>query len=173
MAGITVLPVIWGMFSKKITQSGVFIAIISSSLLIIPLKFGLLIPDGWFVSETPSNFMLWILNYVRTFEAVGGVIIPLIVLLIIEALTKSESKKYIPINQHEEDETTPESSLFPAKIMAISIGALGVIIMLLAVTASSDVAAQWILSLLLYLISGSIYLSVRKTEKKRRLTVKP
>ncbi len=167
VAGITVLPVIWGMFSRKINQKGIFIAIVISSIIIIFTKFGLLSADGWFVAKNPDGFSLWILNYARTIEAVLGVVVPVLVLTSIELILKKESPKYIQINEHEEDEEKYEPSLFPAKIMSVSIGALGVIIMLLAATSKTDLKAQWILTFVLFAISGIIFMSVRKKEKSR------
>lgn len=167
VAGITVLPVIWGMFSKRINQKGIFLAIAISSALIILSKYGFLIQDGWFVSELSPKLVFWIQTYSRTIEAVVGVLIPLTVLCIIEMMMRTESPNYIPINQHSQDEEEIESSLFPAKIMAVSIATLGVIIALLAITASYDILAQWSLSIFLLFLSATIWLSVKRKENKK------
>ncbi len=167
VAGITVLPVIWGMFSKKINQKGIFIAIVISAFFIILAKYGLLTQDGWFISENPSGAFAWILRYARTIEAVLGVIIPVVVLIAIEATLKAESTHFIPINEHCEEGEDGESSLFPAKIMAVAIGLLATIIALLAITATKDITPQWVLSVTLYTISAGIWFSVKKKEKIR------
>jgi Na+/proline symporter len=169
VAGITVLPVIWGMFSKKINQQSVFLAILFSAMIIVLIKYGLLDSDGWFVKSAHSKWVEWIHNYGRTIEAVVGVLVPVIVLLIFEMTLKSKSGKYIPIDQHGmEEESIP--SLFPAKIMSVAIGLLGVIIMILAITANTDILAQWILSIALLSISGMIWWAVRR--KQNRLFAK-
>ncbi|GAF04086.1 sodium:solute symporter family transporter [Saccharicrinis fermentans] len=171
VAGITVLPVVWGMFSKKINQQGIFMAILISAAFIILAKYGFLTSEGWFITDNPSGIFTWILNYARTIEAVLGVIIPVVVLLAIEASLKTGSKHFIPINEHCEEGENGESSLFPAKIMAVSIGILATIIALLAITATKDITSQWVLSISLYLISGGIWFSVKKKEKNRQTSV--
>ncbi len=167
VAGVTVLPVIWGMFSKKINQKGIFVTIVISSILIVIGKYGFLVSNGWFVPENPQGFIAWMLAYARTIEAVLGVIVPVVVLTGVEIYLKAESSMYIPILEHDDEGEDGESSLFPAKIMSVAIGLLGVIIMLLAITATTDIAAQWVLSAILILISLAIYGGVLRMEKKR------
>ncbi|WP_319268490.1 sodium:solute symporter family protein [uncultured Draconibacterium sp.] len=171
VAGLTVLPVIWGMFSKKITQQGIFAAILISSAIIVAIKYGLLTSDGWFISDSPNTLQAWILSYARTIEAVSGVIVPVAVLCIIELSLKHESSHYIEIDQHEEDagEEEMQSSLFPAKIMSVAIALLATIIALLAATDGEEAGPQWVLSGSLFLIAGIIWLSVKRMERQRQL----
>jgi len=171
VAGITVLPVIWGMFSKKISQQAIFVAILLSACVIITLKYGLLNSNGWFVPETPNDWQKWIIIHSRTVEAVIGVIVPVSVLLLIEIIIKKESTHYIVIEQYENEakEEEMQSSLFPAKIMAVAIGLLATIMALLAVTAKENIHSQWIISFLLFLLSGIIWFSVKRKDKQRNL----
>jgi di/tricarboxylate transporter len=105
--------------------------------------------------------------YSRTIEAVTGAVLPFIVLAIIEFLLKNKSSHYIEINQYEEDacEEEMESSLFPAKVMAVTFAVLSVVIAFLALTDGKDARPQWVLSTLLFIIAGLIWLSVRRKEK--------
>lgn len=167
VAGITVLPVIWGIFSKRITQTSLFVSIIASSLLLTLIKFGILDSNAWFVGNNPSGILAYVQEYARTFEAVSGVLIPIFVLIAVELFIKKDSPKFIFVDDNVEDEEEGEASLFPAKIMSVAIAILGGIIMLLAITAKSDIGAQWILSVTLFAISSLIWLSVRRMERKR------
>lgn len=167
VAGVTVLPVIWGIFSSKINEQGVFAAIIVGTAMLFLIKYGFLSKTGWFVPENPTDFFNWVATYSRTIEAVSGVIVPILVLLIIEFITKKTSEKYIPINQIKADETPKEASLFPAKIMAIAVFILAGIVAILALTASADIKEQWILGGILFAISGLIWLSIKRVEHKR------
>ena len=169
VSGVTVLPVIWGIFSSKINEKKVFVAIIVSTVCLIVLKYGFLTKTGWFIPETPTDFSNWTAKYSRTMEAVFGVIVPLIVLTIMEFLGSGDSEKYIPIHQITEDDTPIEASLFPAKIMAVSVGILASIVALLAITANTDIKEQWILAAILFVISGLIWLSTKRIENKRTL----
>ena len=175
VAGVTVLPVIWGMFSVKINQRGIFIAIIVSTILLVLSKYGILVQGGWFIRDNPPEWVIWIQSYSRTIEAVLGVIIPFMVLIIIEFSISQPSKQFIPIPLHskfEEESEKIQASLFPAKILTVSIGVLGLIILCLAITAQTDILAQWILAIFLLSFSGVIYLSVKNYEQKMNLNKK-
>ncbi|WP_298238986.1 sodium:solute symporter family protein [uncultured Algibacter sp.] len=169
VAGITVLPVLWGMFSPKISEKGVFAAIIISAIFLVLIKYGYLSDDGWFRGNVSADFSEWLSTYYRTIEAVAGVLIPVVVLTGIEILTKTESPKFIKIDQSKEADKIIEPSLFPGKIMAISIAVLACIVTILAVLATADVAFQWILALILFVLSGLIWMSIKRIEKKRTL----
>lgn len=166
VAGTTLLPVLWGMFSSKINEKGVFTAVIISAIFLVFIKYGYLVRDGWLSVNTSAEFSAWLSTYSRTIEAVAGVVVPVIVLVLIEFFIKGESPKFIKINQNQEVENEILPSLFPGKIMAVAIAVLGLIIMLLAITASSDIVPQWILCIVLLVTSGTIWFSIKRIEKK-------
>ena len=170
IAGLTVLPVIWGMFSRKINQQGIFYAILITGFIFFIIKYGFLSLDGWFIAENPGAFQTWILNNSRTIEAVSGALVPFIVLAAIELFLRKESSYFIEINQHEEVEAEKEmqSSLFPAKIMAFAIAILATVIAFLAATEFSVAGPEWVISASLYLISGMIWFPVKRIETQRR-----
>ncbi len=170
VAGLTVLPVIWGMFSQKMTQKGIFAAILMTGAAFFLVKYGLLSANGLFIYETPGAWQTWILSYSRTIEAVCGAVIPFIVLAIIELFLRKKSPHYIKINQYDEVEAEKEiqSSLFPAKIMAFAIAILATIIAVLAATEGQEAGPEWVLGASLYGIAGIIWLSVRRKENQRK-----
>jgi SSS family solute:Na+ symporter len=170
VAGLTVLPILWGMFSKKITQKGIFAAILITGFLFFVVKYGFLYADGWFISELPGAWQTWILTYNRTIEAVTGAVLPFVVLAVIEFLLKKESSHFIEINQHEEDEREEEfqSSLFPAKVMAATFAVIAVVIAFLAVTEENESKPQWVLSVSLFIIANIIWFSLKRVEKQRK-----
>ena len=168
IAGLTVLPIIWGMYSKKMTQKGIFTSIVLSAATLILIKFGFLLEDGWFVSSNPGDFQSWLLKYSRTLEALVGIIVPLISLILIEMTLHRETDKFIPTSEEEigdPEEVLP--SLFPAKIIVAAVGVLSIVILGLAITAKEDITPQWILSGTLAALSGMGYLSIKKEESRR------
>ena len=168
VAGVTVLPVIWGMYSKRMTQQGIFIAIIVSASLVILVKFGVLNDNGWFVGSEPAGFIAWMQEYSRTMETVFGIIIPLTTLYIIEKTLAKESSRFIvtkKVDNVSGDEGLP--SLFPAQIIVTAVGVLGVVICGLALFATEDITAQWILAFALLILSGVGHLGIKKEEKRR------
>jgi Na+/proline symporter len=175
VAGLTVLPVLWGMFSRKITQQGIFVAILVTGAIFFIIKYGLLYPDGWFITDSPGAFQSWILLNARTIEAVCGAIVPFMVLFVIEFFSGKQSPHFIKIDQNInlEAENEMQSSLFPAKIMAVAIAILALIIALLAVTEPQEAGPEWILSAALFLISGVIWLPVKRLEKQRSKQTNP
>ena len=96
VAGVTVLPIIWGMFSQKINQTGIFIAIIASSILLILSKYGVLNSGGWFVGDSQGDFVLFAQKHSRTIEAVLGVVVPFLVLMVIELSLKIKANNTFP-----------------------------------------------------------------------------
>ncbi|UZR96648.1 sodium:solute symporter family transporter [Chondrinema litorale] len=170
VAGVTVLPVLWGMVSKKLNQTGVLASILISSTLIICVKYGFIAVDAWFLNWFETSIQTWIITYSRTIEAVAGVIIPLFVLTITEFIITSKSPHFIQINNDEIDKSPIQASMFPAKIMATAIGVLGLIIMVLAITADQDIMVQWILSFTLLVISAIIFYLIKLKDKNMNHT---
>ena len=169
VAGLMVLPVIWGMFSKKITQQGLFSAILITGIFFFIIKYGFLYSDGWFISDLPETTRMWILTNARTIEAVTGAVLPFIVLGATEFFLKTESPHFIVINQFEEkaEENEIESSLFPAGVMAVTFAVLSVIIAFLALTEENESGAQWVLSISLLAIALIIWYLIIQMENKR------
>ena len=159
------------MFSKKITQQGLFSAILITGIFFFIIKYGFLYSDGWFISDLPETTRMWILTNARTIEAVTGAVLPFIVLGATEFFLKTESPHFIVINQFEEkaEENEIESSLFPAGVMAVTFAVLSVIIAFLALTEENESGAQWVLSISLLAIALIIWYLIKRMEKQRHV----
>lgn len=168
VSGVTVLPVLWGMFSTKIGEKSVFLVIVISVFILVFVKYGYLSTSGWFSESLSVDVSRFISIYNRTIEAVIGIVVPTVSLLFVEIMSKTDSHKFIEINQNMEEQDIVLPTLFPGKIMAVSIFILAIIIMLLAMSATSDVLPQWILCITLFILSGGIWMSIKRIEIKRK-----
>lgn len=136
ISGPMIMPVIWGVYSKKITGKSIFTVILVSSVVSILLKFGFFIQNGWFIREYPTPFVLWLQSNSRTIETLIGLFVPFFILLTIELTRNTKSSRYVCSNKMAEQEkpVNVKASLFPPKIVGWSLIAIAILFFVLAIS---------------------------------------
>ncbi len=146
------LPSVWGMYSKRITQNDIWpTALISFGLGAI-VKFGL-ITGGWFESiENLTKISEWISNNLRSLEIVVGVILPAVIMTLLQLRRREVSEGWKILDTQaalEEKHVKLQASSLPAKIVAWAIGFCALLIFVL-----------WIVDRDIVLLAFSIFLAV-------------
>jgi solute:Na+ symporter, SSS family len=170
LAGPTILPVLWGMYSHKISQKEVFITILGSGLIAIALKFGLFVDGGWLVSLPSAETLEWIQRNSRTLEPIAGTGLPALFLIFFEITKKTTCPHFINFSEIDENlaGATHRSALFPAEVIGITLFALSFTLFILALMADQDSKILFISSFILLSIGVVIFLLVQR-EKRRIL----
>ncbi len=169
ISGPMIMPVIWGVYSKKITGKSIFTVILISAVVSVILKFGYFIQNGWFVSGNPSSFLLWVQANSRTIETLTGLLVPFSILLTIELTKKAESPRYISSNEMSESPelTNLKASLFPPKIVGWSLIAIALLFFVLAITERADRGI--LLGYGIGLTSAGVFILLRINKIEKRL----
>ena len=168
ISGPMIMPVIWGVYSKKITGRTIFTVIWISSLVSILLKFGYFIQNGWFVTADPSSFVSWMQSNSRTLETLIGLFVPFFILLTIELSKQTESPRYICSKEmvESEKEINRKASLFPPKIVGWSLMAIALLFFVLSFSEPDSLTILLSYAIGLTALGVSILYWVSKIEKR-------
>lgn len=166
ISGPMLLPVIWGLYSKKITQKSIFLVIIISSIASILLKFGIFNKGGFLVGESPSEFIILLQQTSRTLETAIGVLIPLMILLFVELTKKEQTSKFISsdVLVIEKNQQPQEKNYFAAKIIGWAVSALSVLFIVFAITEKETPITLWTFGIVIGLVGLLIIRSIKKLE---------
>ena len=168
LTGPLVLPTIWGLFSRKIGVKAVWGTTLAGFVAAVIVKFGLR-EDGFLsgigllqpVSE-------WVIANMRIADLSAGILVPLITLAILELVEKSEHPGWNRIQEstksfHETEAIAP--STLPAKMVAITLTAIAVMMSVLAIIDSTERKILLLFSLILVAISSVVFLLIHYKNK--------
>lgn len=159
-----VLPVLWGLFFGKVKQDVVWYSSGASFLSAILVRS---IP----ANSTVSIFQ-WYNLHAQMFDVAIGIFVPLSILAFFEFRSKRTSIGYIQLKElvHERSVVVinKAAALFPARILAYSIGSLSVLMFGLSITATNHASLIATFSSFLLIISLLILWLIRKPLKEDR-----
>lgn len=171
LTGPLVLPTIWGMFSKKIGVKAVWGATLFGFIAAVIVKFGL--SEAGFLTNISvlQPISDWVTAHQRIADLTSGIMTPLVALAILEVMAKTEHPGWARAMDsmrsfHESREL--DSSDMPAKMVAITLAAIGSVMWVLAVF---DPTARWTLlgfGAILFAISAVVFFASRRVARLRR-----
>lgn len=126
-----VLPVLWGLFFDKIKQNAIWVSTGASFVAATLVKLG--IP-----SQTDNLFFVWFNSNAKMMEVAVGIFVPFTVLLVMELIAKAPAKGFMELKRKLKIKTVAHNrslSVFPARILAYSIGVLSFMMFGLALQA--------------------------------------
>ena len=137
LIGPLMLPTIWGLFSRRVGRSSVWLTVAVSFTASALVKFGLT-KGGWFDGIRSLDWMTaYVQDHLRTVETLVAVVVPLSVLLVLELCGRGIDQGWqrVAAQARKEKETkhgVPKSSALPARLVAWSMGILAVLMAALA-----------------------------------------
>ena len=135
LIGPLMLPTIWGLFSRRIGCSAVWMSVVVSFTVSAAIKFGFG-PGGWFEEiESLSPLTTWVQAHFRTVETLAAVLVPVGVLAVLELSASGTNEGWSRVARRAETErgrSVPKSSRLPALMVAWCMGILGGVVGLLA-----------------------------------------
>ena len=166
LTGPLVLPTIWGLFSKKIGIKAVWITTLLGFVVAVIVKFGF--SANGFLSGIGFLDPLsgWVSTNMRLADLTAGIIVPLIVLLFLELFSTRDQAGYqrVEVSKQIFQETIiVESSALPARMIAITLTVIGVMMMILSFTNQKEGAVLLTFSGILFAIATIIYLAIRRS----------
>ncbi|EDM26400.1 Na+/solute symporter [Lentisphaera araneosa HTCC2155] len=169
MVGPLLAPTIWGLFTKKINITAVWVTLGISFVLGVIFKIGLA-GDGFLVSESTQAIADWANNNGKTVDLIIGVIVPIIVLIIMNQLEKSTAEGWNKVESlykttQEESKVTQASDL-PAKIVSACLAILGIMMFGLVMYNKTDRGLLAAFGIILLTIAGGIFTFLKFKKKQ-------
>ena len=166
--GPMVLPTIWGLFSRKIGLSAVWVTTGIGFLSAIVVKFGF--ATGGFLTDVRSlNFLgEWIADNRRVADLCAGIIVPFVVLVVLEVLSHKEHPGWGRVEASARDfQEQPDlkSSTLPAVMVTITLVVIAVVMAGLAVFNSHDAGTLGGFAGVLLAIAAGLFGAIKRTER--------
>jgi len=157
MVGPLLLPSVWGLFSKRVTQRCIWWTAGICFAVGALVKFGL--SQRGFLSgiEGLRSFYAWIQANLRTVEVFVGVVLPTLILSVIELSSRGTSEGFEKVaakTQEHMHRPEPKMSRLPALVVSWVIGLCGLLMALLAVANQDQRKVLAVFSGTLFLIAG-------------------
>lgn len=160
-----VLPTIWGLFSKKIGIKAVWGTTLIGFAAAVLVKFGF--SDGGFLSGVGwlQPISQWVASHQRLADLTSGISVPLVVLVILELVAKQTHPGWDRVmksmRQFLETEAV-QSSDMPAKMVAVTVAAIAVVMIVLAITNRQESLILFGFAAILLLIAGTVFFVVQR-----------
>jgi len=167
-------PTLWGLFSRNVNSSAVWITGITGFTVGAIVHFGLGRNSFLVDFDLLKPFAKWVQANSSTMKTFTGVVFPVIILLIIQLLSRKPSAGYAKITALEAEEEVLEASgrikasHLPAIIVAWSIAACGLMMLALTLINDESKLVTGIFASVLFAIAGGISLIVRIAHHKER-----
>jgi Na+/proline symporter len=162
-------PSLWGLFSRKIKQTAVWITGGICFPLGLVFRFGFA-KGGLFSNvEYFKSFSQFCSDNNRNIEVFIGVLLPVIILMIMEITARTVSNGYELVDQKVKEqlaEKTPIVSELPALIVACSVGFFGIVMSILAVINPKESKIIIIFAAALFLLMA-VFFAIYLKRKKR------
>ncbi|CAA6679674.1 MULTISPECIES: sodium:solute symporter family transporter [unclassified Lentimonas] len=168
LTGPLVLPTIWGLFSRKIGVKAVWGTTLIGFMAAVVVKFGLK-GDGFLTGiSLLQGLSEWVMAHARIADLCSGILVPFVVLVVLELVEKHEHPGWQRVQDsklsfHETEDL--QSSTLPAKMVAITLAAIAVMMSVLAMINHVDAKVLLCFALILYVISGTVYFIIRKADR--------
>jgi len=152
-------PTLWGLFSRTVGRSAVWITSTVGFLAGVIVRFGL--GSGGFLADTFVSAAEWVQAHSTEAKTFTGVVMPLLILTVIQVLSKNTAAGFEAIDALEAEEEALESggvqaSSLPARIVAWAIMACALMMAVLTWINGESKLLTGIFAAALFLIAGSI-----------------
>lgn len=169
LTGPLVLPTIWGLFSKKIGIKAVWGTTLIGFVAAALIKFGF--SEGGFLTsvELLQPFSEWVAAHQRIADLTSGIIVPFIALVVLELIAKVEHPGWARVQTSKQSFHATEdaqSSTMPAKMVAATLTAIGLIMGVLAILNNEQRIVLMLFALSLVAIAAVVFFIIRTADRK-------
>ena len=166
LVGPLLAPTVWGLLSKRIDGKAVWFTAGLTFAAGIVLKFGF--SESGFLANISSLslFSAWVQSHTRMTELIVGVMLPVLILATLEWHGKTVSsgwQRVLAFSRTSEVAKPLPSSDLPARMVVWNVGALGVLMLVLAVLNSENFAILGTFAAALLGIAGMTFWLSKRT----------
>lgn len=162
------LPTVWGLFSKKIGMTAVWVTTMAGFVTAYIVKFAL--ARGGFLTEIDMLLPIveWIAANSRIADMLGGIVTPFLILITWELLEKHEYpgwERAMVAQRAFHEAPVLEVFTLPGKMVAIALAVIALLMSALSLIDRDEASVLITLAIVLFVIAGIIYALLRRAEK--------
>lgn len=162
------LPTVWGLFSRKIGITAVWVTTAVGFVTAYLMRFGLA-EGGVFVDvDLLRPIALWIGENSGFADMIGGIVVPFLILMVLELLEKHESPGWdraVAMQQAFEEKPVAKAYTLPGKMVAIALVAIGVLMTGLTIIDSEEAGILIAFAIVVFGIAGVLYFFLRRADR--------
>jgi SSS family solute:Na+ symporter len=163
------LPSVWGLFSKKIGLTAVWVTTIAGFVTAYLVKFAL--ANGGFLTEVAllEPIVSWIAENSRIADMLGGIVTPFLILMVLELVEKHENPgwaRIIKLRKDFHEKPVLQAYTLPGKMVAIALVAIGILMTGLTFVDRKEAGVLIALALALFAIAGVLFVFLRKADRE-------
>ncbi len=152
-------PTVWGLLSRRLDVKAVWITAGTSFFIGAIIRFGF--SGGGFLTgfEQLDTASTWIQSHYRMMEMIVGVLLPICILTVLEWRSRSTNAGWLRVSEHAAAWVVaehPGSSDLPARMVVWNIGALGLLMLVLALIRDNASNVLLVFAIALLMIAGGI-----------------
>ena len=169
------LPTLWGLFSKRIGQKDFWVTVGTSMMIIIVFMVCFNSTFGGLMRTVPpikgSAFLSYIDSHPKTTSLVLGNVPPVMILAILQFLRRNMvnpgwDKVLQRVNDYSKETKLSPESLFPAKVIAWSLGILGLAMIYVTIISEKDKKVLAVFTGVMITLSLILFILIKRYEKK-------
>lgn len=162
------LPTVWGLFSKTIGMTAVWVTTVAGFVAAYLVKFAL--ARGGFLTgvEFLQPIVGWIAENSRVADLLSGIVTPFVILIVWELLVKKENPGWENAQAAKKafHETPPvKAYTLPGKMVAISLVVIAVLMAGLSIIDHEEAVILITLAVVLLGIAGTLFYFLRRTDR--------
>ena len=163
------LPSVWGLFSKKIGLTAVWVTTIAGFVTAYLVKFAL--ANGGFLTEVAllEPIFSWIAENSRTADMLGGIATPFLILAVWELVGRQENPgwaRIIKLRRDFHERPVLQAYTLPGKMVAIALVAIGILMTGLTFVDRKEAGVLIALALVLFAIAGVLFVFLKKADRE-------
>ncbi|HAT59392.1 MAG TPA: Na+:solute symporter [Opitutae bacterium] len=163
------LPSVWGLFSKKIGLTAVWVTTIAGFVTAYLVKFAL--ANGGFLTEVAllEPIFSWIAENSRIADMLGGIATPFLILAVLELVGRQENPgwaRIIKLRRDFHERPVLQAYTLPGKMVAIALVAIGILMTGLTFVDRKEAGVLIALALVLFAIAGVLFGFLKKADRE-------
>jgi SSS family solute:Na+ symporter len=167
------LPSVWGLFSRKIGLTAVWVTTIAGFVTAYLVRFGF--AEGGILAgvEFLQPIVLWIAENSRIADLLGGIAMPFLILIVLEMLEKHESPGWgraVAMKQAFEEQPVAKAYTLPGKMVAIALVAIGVLMTGLTIIDREEAGILITFAVVVFGIAAVLYHFLRRADRENEST---
>jgi len=162
------LPSVWGLFSRKIGITAVWVTTVAGFVTAYLVRFGL--AEGGILADVAflQPVVLWIAENSRIADLLGGIAMPFVILIALELLEKHESPGWAraaSMKQAFDEQPALKAYTLPGKMVAIALVAIGVLMAGLTIIDRQEAGILITFAIAVFGVAGVLFYFLRRADR--------
>lgn len=162
------LPSVWGLFSRKIGLSAVWVTTIAGFVTAYIVRFAL--AEGGILADVGflEPIVAWKAENSRIADLLGGIAMPFLILIVLEFLEKHESpgwERAAVMKRVFEEQPVAKAYTLPGKMVAIALVAIGVLMSGLTIIDRQEAGTLITFAVVVFGVAGVLFYFLKRADR--------